>query len=574
MLHIAIFGPQQHRQTSHAGLVAITPAPTGWHTVDPPDAPSEGDYLECLPTDDGYTLLVECDHAMNATWGEKVPRGTRLPIDSGVHVAVGDTHIEILNDSAPCDDRELEPLSSTEYGHERSSGQSGPAASTIARWLEALATLHRWPASRCEFYEDAALFAVDPIGLDGAMLLRTAGPGEWNIVASRLPHPAAGVAYQPQLVEQAARAGHTLFHSAHSDEQSVVLSPLKDLTGEVVGMVYAYRAPHQTNGRRCIRYLEAQLVELLTQSVGCGMSRLEMEAHAARDRVTYQQAFAPYVAAQVELDAKTLRGSEREVTVLFADLRGFTNLCGQHSTGDTYDLLNDVMDALTAAVMDHGGTLIDYYGDGLAAMWNAPVDQADHAVLACGAALVMQETLPEVSDRWEHLLDKPLELGVGLHTGIAQVGNIGSSQRLKYGPRGSTVNLASRLEQATKMLGAPVVATREVVQRLGGQLLDYRICQAELAGIDEPIDIFVIRPASSSASSLGCISRYEEALTQFEAGNLDHAKRLLITICTDCDLPTQFLIDEIDREHNRRLGRRAGDERNMTTTSAISLSPK
>jgi adenylate cyclase len=237
-------------------------------------------------------------------------------------------------------------------------------------------------------------------------------------------------------------------------------------------------------------------------------------------------------------------------------------------------LLNEVMDALTTAVMEHGGTLIDYYGDGLAAMWNAPVDQPTHPVRACQAAMQMLAALPDVSSKWQQVLDAPLRLGIGVHTGPAQVGNIGSSQRLKYGPRGPTVNLASRLEQATKLLGTPLVVTREVVERLDRAFIDLRVCQAELPGIEEAVDIYTLHRRSGCANVLAAITRYEDALTHYEAGDLEMAKEQLHELDQSYGLPVEFLIGQIDREHHRRLGRRAGDEQPHNGTTAIQLSVK
>ena len=154
--------------------------------------------------------------------------------------------------------------------------------------------------------------------------------------------------------------------------------------------------------------------------------------------------------ATLENDPQKMIGETREVTLLFADLRDFTRLPTSLETDVVYELLGHVMDCLTAAVMDHDGLVIDYYGDGLAAMWNAPADQADHPELACRAGLRMLEALPDVVADWAGVLDRELQLGVGIHTGVVHVGNAGSCRRMKYGPRGANVNLASRVESATK----------------------------------------------------------------------------------------------------------------------------
>ncbi|WP_442484667.1 adenylate/guanylate cyclase domain-containing protein [Aeoliella sp. SH292] len=575
MIDIAIYNSDQHTQTRHAGLVAVVSTPEGWRTVEPPDLPASAGRIECIPSASGYTLTIDYPHARFARTLEPLPRGMRIRLAGRAILQVGDSFLEFIDPrSALAKEPPLEGLSSDEFGKRRDTQTNGPAPATVARWFEALGTLHRWPANCREFYNSAARFVVDPVGLDGAMVLRRSDSGDWNIVASHLPYPELGVAYLRELVDQAASERRTLFQSLNDQGHAVVLSPLTTASGDVVGMVYGYRSTHSTNGRRGVRYLEAHLVELLAQSVSCGLSRLDADADAARQRVTLEQRFSPTVAAEIELDTHKLEASEREVTVMFADLRGFSAICTQLSASDTYQMLGDVLDTLTNIVLAHGGTLIDYYGDGLAAMWNAPLDQPRHVPLACQTALAMQEALASLSDRWEPLLAAPLALGVGIHTGPAQVGNIGSSRQHKYGPRGTTVNLASRLEQATKRVEAPIVVTREVASQLGGDAIVYRLCQAQLAGIEQPIDLFAQLPSNTNAVTLAAIPQYEAALAAFEEGNLDAAKGLLEAIEPAAELPTQFLLSEIRREHHRRLGRRAGDERTTGDSQVISLSAK
>jgi adenylate cyclase len=160
-------------------------------------------------------------------------------------------------------------------------------------------------------------------------------------------------------------------------------------------------------------------------------------------------------------------GQRREATLLFADLRRFTDLAATLAHEAVYELLGHVMDCLTNEIIAQDGSVIDYFGDGLAAMWNAPVDQADHAERACRAGRGMIESLPEVAADWQGMLEGGhLRLGIGLHTGIVQVGNSGSRRVKKYGPRGATVHLASRVEAATKAIGLPLVLTGATVTRL------------------------------------------------------------------------------------------------------------
>jgi adenylate cyclase len=160
------------------------------------------------------------------------------------------------------------------------------------------------------------------------------------------------------------------------------------------------------------------------------------------------------------------RAEEREVTLLFADLRASTELVAALATDPlACEMLGHVLDCLTEAVLDHYGLVVDYYGDGLLAMWNAPRAHPNHAVFACRAAFQMLERLREISEEWVHLTQSAFRLGVGLHTGMVQVGNAGSSLQGKYGPRGPNVHVASRVEAATKELGVPLLATKPTVDR-------------------------------------------------------------------------------------------------------------
>ena len=289
------------------------------------------------------------------------------------------------------------------------------------------------------------------------------------------------------------------------------------------------------------------------------------------------QAFAPGVAEQIALSRHALRAHECEVTVLFADLRDFSSLCQQLPTSEAYELLNEVMDRLTEAVMEQAGVLIDYYGDGLAAMWNAPVSQANHPELACRAGLAMLEAMPSVSTRWQHLLPAPLRLGVGIHTGNALVGNIGSTQRIKYGPRGATVNLASRVESATKILGLPLVVTQAVSDRLHESLGRWRICRATLPGVEEEVDLFGLRPREDKVDDLSwatAAERYGEALAYYESGKLAEAAALLQEDCERKNFPARFLARQIEEDLHRRLGRRVSDAEQPAHGSAIALPVK
>jgi adenylate cyclase len=369
---------------------------------------------------------------------------------------------------------------------------------------------------------------------------------------------------------------HTLFRSSRPDEAhargenrdivnpqsfylppAVVASPLCNAAGHLVGAIYGYRSVRAGNHRRGIRYLEAHMIELLAGAVSQGIARLEHEAEVERRRVLLEQALIS------SGNHKSLRtsGEEREVTLLFADLRGSTALAAELEMDQAYELLGQVMDCLTAAVMNYDGLVIDYYGDGLSAMWNAPADQADHPELACRAALRMLETLPDVAADWSQMLSTNLFLGVGVHTGRVRVGNAGSRRRAKYGPRGQDVHLASRVEAAAKQVHAPLLATRSTVGRLSTRLATHRVCRARLRGVEQPVDLFAVSLATMDKASSAQWHDYDLALSLFEQGRFSDAADVLRSMDqTIRAIPIRFLADEAERALGRQRRRRSGDE--------------
>jgi adenylate cyclase len=272
----------------------------------------------------------------------------------------------------------------------------------------------------------------------------------------------------------------------------------------------------------------------------------------------------------------TLRDHEREVTLLFADLRDFSALAGSLEADPLFcELLSHVMDCLTDAVVAHNGFVIDYYGDGLVAMWNAPADQSQHAELACHAGLEMLDTLPAVGAEWCRLIHAELRLGIGVHTGAVQVGNAGSTQRVKYGARGPSVHLASRVEAATKELRVPLLATRTTVERLPHTLTAHRVCRAQMPGICQPIDLYTVATRQGDASRSAAWQAYDRALSQFEQGRYQEAADILASLdVSDAAIPSKFLLGRAHCELGRNLRRRSSDKPAAQPDGVIALSMK
>ena len=155
------------------------------------------------------------------------------------------------------------------------------------------------------------------------------------------------------------------------------------------------------------------------------------------------------------------------MTLLFCDVRGFSRVSEKLGPAGSLRWMNDVMTELSGCVLAEGGVLVDYVGDEVMAMWGAPQDQPDQADRAVRAALAMLAALPASTAAGRQAWATTTEIGVGVNTGPAQVGNTGSRFKFKYGPLGNTVNLGSRVQGLTKYLKRPLLVTRATRERLG-----------------------------------------------------------------------------------------------------------
>jgi adenylate cyclase len=181
-----------------------------------------------------------------------------------------------------------------------------------------------------------------------------------------------------------------------------------------------------------------------------------------KERRRTRTAFARFVPAAVvdrvleqAEDGLRLGGEEVLGTVLFSDIRGFTTFSESHHAQEVIDVLNRYLTEMTDAIMGHGGTLIAYLGDGIIAIFGAPLEQADHADRAIAAAQEMLGPRLASFNEWmlERGIDAPFEMGVGINSGHFMAGNVGSQDRLEYTVIGDTVNTAARMEGLTKGSG-------------------------------------------------------------------------------------------------------------------------
>ena len=420
-------------------------------------------------------------------------------------------------------------------GAETNSPQGpAPGAITLSLWLRALGDLQRSVAGSQAFFEQAARAVHNPGGLEAGLILLPSRDG-WEIAASHFTGPDSTIDYRIDLVELAISTRSTIFHDTQNFDaelrdyqiHSAVVSPVFGHEGDPVAAIYGMRSPGTQNNRQGIRRLEAQFVQVVADSISAAMTRMEAEASAARSRALLDQTFSPTVARQMQNDPSFLEGKTTEVTVMFVDLRGFSSISEQIGPKMTYELLTDVMDRFSAIVSDYDGVVIDFFGDGLAAFWNAPIEQLEHPLFAGLCATEILESLTELNERWEDQLGESLEVGIGIHTGMAQVGNSGSRSRLKYGPQGNTVNVASRIEGMTRKIGCPLVVSAATAERISNAIPVRKIGLTELNGIQQSIELCEALTAESQTLSPEYLADYERAQTAFAENNFQQAIQLL-----------------------------------------------
>jgi adenylate cyclase len=237
---------------------------------------------------------------------------------------------------------------------------------------------------------------------------------------------------------------------------------------------------------------------LLLTYTGVVFYRVIFEQGQARAlRGVLGQYLSPSVVAHVTRDPSSLKlgGDQREMTVMFSDLRGFTTFSESLDPETLVHLLNEYLTIMSDVVFKYEGTIDKYMGDAIMAFWGAPQHQPDHATLACKAALEMVAALEDLNARWVAEGRPPLAMGIGINTGIMKVGNMGSNSRFDYTVLGDSVNLASRLEGLNKEYGTTLIVSRATLDETGGIFHARFLDLVAVKGKKEPAEVFEILDA-------------------------------------------------------------------------------
>lgn len=444
------------------------------------------------------------------------------------------------------------------------SNMDGFGRENLLDWLQAAMTVFQNPASSESFLIDAATSIANLANLDcAAVMLRI--EDRWEIKAFHSPQATVDMAtWQPSLtiLAEILKDKTTIRqlplnvnqgNQSLASVSSLVASPILDQHGAVIGALYGDRRATSSELRPPISDLEARLVDLLACGVATGLARLAQEKAAIAARVRFEQFFTPGLAHRLENEPDLLLGRDAEVTLSFCDIRRFSHYCERLGPQWTFEWINDVMEVLSECVIFHSGVLVDYVGDELMAMWGAPDMCSSQADFACQAAIDSVQKIGELNLRWEKRLGGPMDFGIGINSGLARVGNTGSPRKFKYGPIGNAVNLASRVQGASKLMGVRLLVTGSTIQRMVGSFPSRRLCRVRVINIEEPVDLYEVAD-SPDATWIPHQDMFGAALAAFENDDCMHAIHLAGVLVKHLpnDGPTLLLLSRaIDRARNR-----------------------
>ncbi|MCP5534730.1 MAG: adenylate/guanylate cyclase domain-containing protein [Akkermansiaceae bacterium] len=223
-------------------------------------------------------------------------------------------------------------------------------------------------------------------------------------------------------------------------------------------------------------------------------------------------------------------GNRRQVTVLFADVRDFTNRSEHQDAVELVSQLNEYLGRMVEVIFSHGGTVDKFIGDAIMATWGAlgGGDLAKQNGAAVAAAQEMLVALSELNTRWQDEGKKPFRIGVGIHHGEAIVGEIGSDQRTDFTVIGDTVNLASRIEGMTKAMGVELLVTSSVTALLPGQQDWLGVGAIRVKGREEAVELRIPRRGSDTEQS-----HFQKFLVEFQQGDFSQAADTLALLDAD-----------------------------------------
>ncbi|MBF0376392.1 MAG: adenylate/guanylate cyclase domain-containing protein [Desulfamplus sp.] len=238
------------------------------------------------------------------------------------------------------------------------------------------------------------------------------------------------------------------------------------------------------------------LFPLLALMLNFSILNLVKYGLSEKDKKFYRSAFSHYVSKSVvnqiieSPETFNLEGEEKEITIFFSDIRNFTSISETLSPSQVSRLLHNYFTPVTRMIIDHKGTLDKFIGDAIMCFWNAPINIENHKELALNAAMKILKTLEELSISFEKEYGVKIKTGIGLHSGICRVGNMGSAELFDYTAIGDHVNITSRLEGLTKFYGVDIIFSENMIPNKVENILVQYVDRVRVKGKTEPLNIY------------------------------------------------------------------------------------
>ncbi len=251
-----------------------------------------------------------------------------------------------------------------------------------------------------------------------------------------------------------------------------------------------------------------------------------------------KQAFSRYVSPVVvsqiaNSGIDVFKGEQKEVTILFTDIRGFTTLSEKLNPEDIVKLLNKYFTPMTAIIKQNQGTVDKFIGDSVMAFWNAPLDVENHQYLAIQTALKMQEELKELNKKLKKEFDVELSFGSGIHTGFVYVGNMGSAELLDYTIIGDSVNIASRVEGLCSVYGLNTIVSEQTILNCKDKYYYLIIDEIKVRGKSEAVKIYCPIDLEVAKQREKEFELFEKAYNLYVKGELNIAFDIFQKLCND-----------------------------------------
>lgn len=290
--------------------------------------------------------------------------------------------------------------------------------------------------------------------------------------------------------------------------------------------------------------LEQRWVAMAAPVLACALTFLASQGYAR----TLEKGLRDFIAkalggavkadvfARVERDLALMRPERRVLTVYFSDIEGFTAVAQEREPAEVVKVLQRYLDEMTQVVIDSGGHVDKYLGDGLMAFWGAPVELDDQVGKACEAALAMQERFETRRAELEAICGRSLVLRAGLETGPTVVGEMGTLHRVNYTVMGEPVATSFRLEAIAKRYGSRVLVGKPVVEAVKGQFLFRFVDVLRVSRLAEPLEVFELIGRERDHATLGArLERHEAAVRAYRERRFSEALEAFKALALESD---------------------------------------